>query len=323
MQSFDAMTLSDLNGAQERIHRHIIRTPLLHSKVLSDLTGLDVFLKCENMQITGSFKIRGVFNKLLRTVAAGGVETGVVASSSGNHGHAMAYATATRGVPCTVVVPDSVAPVKAQAIADYGAHVIRHGTTSTERVAFAQAYAADRGLTYVSSHDDLDIIAGQATVGLEILEQVPNPGTILVPVGGGGLLAGVALAVKQTASRMRVVGVQPGAINSIRPSLAAGHPVDVGECHTIADGLRVNRLGRHPFPVLEAFVDTFHTVGEDSILQALHWLLFREKLLVEPSGATTVAALLGADWRGPGPIICMISGGNVGAEALRRFMDIR
>jgi threonine dehydratase len=270
-----------------------------------------VYLKCENLQVTGAFKARGAFNFVLSLLDQGGAP-GVITASSGNHGQAVAYAAARMGLPCTVVVPEDVIAVKAQAIRSYGAKVEYAGHTSTDRIERAEQLATQQGWVFVPPYDHPWTAAGQGTAGLEILQQRPDVSVVLVPIGGGGLISGVATAIKETRPEVRVIGVEPELANDTYLSLQAGRVVDIGANHTLADGLRTSHPGDYTFPIVQRYVDEVVLVSEQDIENAARELLFRSKLLVEPSGAVTVAALRQLDVQraGTGSVVCLLSGGN-------------
>lgn len=341
---------ADIESALKRLQGYVVKTPLLLSPQLSATVGVDVYLKCENLQRTGSFKLRGALNKLLsmqsqggevevegRTgVAAGGGVTGVtgvVTASSGNHGQAVAYAAQLLGLPCTVVVPETVLAVKEQAILGFGAKVIRCGVTSSERIDLATKLADEQQWVFIPPYDDSFIVAGQGTVGAEIAEQCPNVATVIVPIGGGGLIAGVSTAIKTMLPGAKVYGVEPRLANDTYLSRQAGYIVDIGETRTIADGLRTSHPGNFTFPIVQRHVDDILLVDEETIGVALRRLLMESKLLVEPSGCTSVAALLQNDVhprihaivpgvvQESGPIVCVLSGGNVDWDTVKHLVS--
>jgi threo-3-hydroxy-L-aspartate ammonia-lyase len=285
------------------------RTPLLD--VLTDRGAL--WLKCENLQPMGAFKLRGATN-MLAQLTAGERAAGVVTYSSGNHGLAVAVAARNLGVGAVVVVPTTIPQVKLEGIRRAGAEVIYAGTTLIDRRTRADEEAATRGLTMVPPFDHPWIIAGQGTVGLEIVEQLPTVATVYVPVGGGGLASGVATAVKLSNPRVRVVGVEPAGAPKMTASFAAGHPVTLDHTESIADGLLSLRPGDLTFAHLQRFIDAVVTVEEPAIAAAVRWLFSEARLVVEPSGAVSVAAALAAADRDKSPVVAVISGGNVDPE---------
>jgi threonine dehydratase len=305
-------TLDDIAAARERITPFVRRTPL------HPMTG-GPQLKLENLQITGSFKVRGAFNHVLarRDECAGGIIT----ASSGNHGQAVAYVANSLGIRAVVVVPETVIAVKADAIAGYGAEVIRFGRYPEDRVVKAQELARQRGLHYVPPYDDPLIIAGQGTAGLEIVDDCPGLETIVVPVSGGGLLSGIAAAVKSVRPAATVIGAEPAGADRFRRSRQAGAPVRLERAETIADGLRALSPGELTWEVAARFVDEFHSVSDDAILAAMRRVLLEAHLLLEPSGATAVAAALDRGFIGP-TAVAVASGGNVDPAVLMRALSL-
>jgi threonine dehydratase len=302
------VALEEIRAAAERIRGIAARTPLID-------VGLDrpVALKCENFQPMGAFKIRGAFNMLAR-LAAEAPPSGVITYSSGNHGQAVALAAQTLGIPAVVVMPEAAPAVKVQGVRRYGAEVIFAGTTSFDRKARAEDEAAARRLTVVPPFDHPWIVAGAGTCGLEILEQHPAVSTVYVPIGGGGLISGVAAALKSARRNIRVIGVEPADAARMRASRSAGAPVTLDRTSSIADGLLVLRPGDLTFAHVQAFVDEIVTVTDAEIIDAVHWLFREARLVAEPSGAASVAAALRAGGsRAPGTV-AVVSGGNVSAE---------
>lgn len=308
-----------IDAAAERIRGAVRRTPLVD---VSDVAGRSLRLKCENLQVAGAFKIRGASN-LIAQIASGPDVRGVITYSSGNHAQAVACAARRSGLPAVVVMPETAPAVKVEGTRSYGAEVLFEGTTSVQRRRRAEALAAERGLTMVPPFDHPEIIAGQGTVGREILEDQPSSDTVYVPIGGGGLVAGVAAAVKQRRPATRVVGVEPAGAAAMARSLAAGAPVTLDSVESIADGLLPVRPGDLTFAHAAAFVDEVVTVGERAIADAVRWLAARAKLVVEPSGAAAVAAVLFSD-RGDGgadgDAVAVLSGGNVSPAALAALL---
>lgn len=308
-----------IDAAAERIRGAVRRTPLVD---VSDAAGRSLRLKCENLQVAGAFKIRGASN-LIAQIASGPDVRGVITYSSGNHAQAVACAARRLGLPAVVVMPETAPAVKVEGTRSYGAEVLFEGTTSVQRRRRAEALAAERGLTMVPPFDHPEIIAGQGTVGREIMEDQPSSDTVYVPIGGGGLVAGVAAAVKQRRPATRVVGVEPAGAAAMARSLAAGAPVTLDSAESIADGLLPVRPGDLTFAHAAAFVDEVVTVGERAIADAVRWLAARAKLVVEPSGAAAVAAVLFSD-RGDGgadgDAVAVLSGGNVSPAALAALL---
>jgi len=314
------LTLEDILAARDRLRAVASVTPMID---VSAAAGRPLRLKCENMQPGGAFKIRGAYN-MVAQLTAEQQQQGVITYSSGNHGQAMALAARTLGIPAVVVMPTTAPAIKAEGARALGAEVIFAGTTSLERRVRAEEEAAGRGLTMVPPFDHEWIIAGQATLGLEILDQCPGAAAVVVPVGGGGLAAGVALAVKLRNPGIRVIGVEPAGAACMKASLDAGHPVTLPGTSSVADGLMAVRPGELTFEYVRRFVDTVVTVDEQSILEAVRWTFTRAKIVAEPSGATSLAAVLAEGMilppPGSGPVVAIISGGNVAPEILGELL---
>jgi threonine dehydratase len=282
--------------------------------------GIDLFLKCENLQKTGSFKPRGALNKLASLDEAAR-RRGVVTVSAGNHAQALAWAARATNVRATVVMPQSASQAKADASAGYGAEVIRHGTTF-EAFDRAHALAAERGLLFVHPFDDEDVVAGAGTTGLEILEQVSDIDAVVVPIGGGGLIAGIATAVKQLRPSVSVYGVEPRGAAAMRASLDAGRAIRLQNVDTIADGLAAPMAGELTYEIVRRYVDDVVLVTDAEIAAAVRALLSRVKLLAEPAGAAAVAAILESrlPLRAGARVVAMVSGGNVDLERLKELL---
>ena len=307
--------LEHLQEAQARISGSVHRTPTVSSRTLSERVDRPVILKCENLQKTGSFKVRGALNRILDLddVARG---RGVVTASAGNHAQAVAWAAARAGVSATVVMPANASPTKVRASEGYGAEVILQGTVF-EAFDLALEVAEDRGLTFLHAFDDPLIVAGQGTLGLEVLEDVPDVATVVVPVGGGGLISGIALAAANLAPRVRVVGVEPHGACAMWKSLERGKAVSLESLDTVADGLGAPMAGELNFEVVRRHVEDVVLVSDDEIREAMAFILERAKLLVEPAGAAAVAALLaGRIPLADGPVVAILSGGNVDLDRL-------
>jgi threonine dehydratase len=288
----------------------IRQTPMEHARDLQKLHGGPVYLKCENLQRTGSFKIRGAYTRIhgLSDEERG---RGVVAASAGNHAQGVALAASLLGAKATVFMPQRAPLPKLAATRGYGAEVHLHGEVIEETLAEAIAFAERTGAVFIHPFDHEDIIAGQGTVGLEVLEQVPDVGTVLIPTGGGGLVGGVACAVQALKPNVQVVGVQAEAAAAYPPSLEAGEPVRLPEMHTMADGIAVGRPGPVSFAHVSSLVDDVVTVTEESLSRAVLLCLERRKLVVEPAGAAAVAALLEHPGKFRAPVVAVLSGGNV------------
>jgi threonine dehydratase len=309
------VSLAAIRSAAARIAGLAHRTPALD---VSELAGRPLVLKCEPLQPGGAFKIRGAANMLLRLDPAAR-SRGVITYSSGNHGQAVALAAARLGGKAVVVMPTTAPAIKIAGVTRWRAEVIMEGTTSVERRKRAEAEAAARGLTMVPPFDHEWIIEGQGTCGLEIVDQVPDAGVVVVPIGGGGLASGVAAAIKHARPDITVVGVEPSGAAKMTASLAAGHPVSLERTQSIADGLMPVRPGDLTFAHVKAFVDEVVTVDDDQIANAAIWLFYEAKQVVEPSGAASVAAVLaGASLLADRSrkIVAILSGGNVAPATL-------
>jgi threonine dehydratase len=313
------VTLDDVRGAHKMLSGVARITGMEGSRHLSSLVGAPVHLKCENLQRTGSFKIRGAYVRIagLRPEERA---AGVVAASAGNHAQGVALAASLLGVHSTVFMPVAAPLPKVAATREYGAEVRLHGAVVDETLRAATEYAERTGAVFIHPFDHPDVIAGQGTVGLEILEQCPEVRTILVGIGGGGLAAGLAIAVKSLRPEVRIVGVQAAGAAAYPPSLAAGRPVSLGSVATMADGIMVGRPGDVPFAVIKDLVDEVVTVTEDQLSKALLLCLERAKLVVEPAGASPVAALLAAPRAYQGPVVAVLSGGNVDPLLMQRIL---
>jgi threonine dehydratase len=312
------VTLGEIAAARARIGRLARVTPLLD---VSAPARRPFLLKCENMQPAGAFKIRGALN-MVAQLTEEQRRRGVITFSSGNHGQAMALAARELGAPAVVVMPTTAPAIKVDGARAFGAEIILEGTTSADRLARAQAEAAARGLTMVPPFDHEWIIAGQGTAGLEILEQRPDVAAVVAPIGGGGLVAGVAAAIKQSNPAIRVIGVEPVGAAAMKASIEAGQPVTLATVQTVADGLMPVRPGDLTFAHVQAFVDAVITVDDPDSVKAVMWMFREAKVVAEPSGAAAVAAVLsGAVDRAvsierDAAIVAIVSGGNIAIERL-------
>jgi threonine dehydratase len=313
------VTFEDVKAARALLDGVIRDTPVQGSRPLSERVGGPVWLKCENLQRAGSFKIRGAYTRISRLSAVEAAR-GVVAASAGNHAQGVALAASLKGIHSTVFMPEGAPIPKVQATRAYGAEVRFHGSSVDEALQAATAFADETGAVLVHPFDHPDIVAGQGTVGLEILEQVPDVRTVVVCTGGGGLLAGVALAVKSTRPEVRVVGVQAESAAAFPASLTAGVPVPLERMSTMADGIAVGCPGPVPFAIVQELVDDIVTVSEESLSRALLLCLERAKLVVEPAGAAGVAALLDEPGAFEPPVVVVISGGNIDPLLLARVL---
>ncbi|MCX4737055.1 threonine ammonia-lyase [Streptomyces antibioticus] len=317
--SLRPVTLDDVRGAQKMLSGVARTTAMEGSRYLSRLIGAPVHLKCENLQRTGSFKLRGAYVRISGLLPEERA-AGVVAASAGNHAQGVALASSLLGVRSTVFMPRGAPLPKISATRGYGAEVRLHGQVVDETLAAAQEHAARTGAVFIHPFDHPDVIAGQGTVGLEILEQCPEVRTIVVGIGGGGLAAGIAVAVKALRPDVRIVGVQAAGAAAYPPSLAAGYPVAVPAPATMADGIKVGRPGDVPFGIVADLVDEVRTVSEDELSTALLLCLERAKLVVEPAGASPVAALLSDPGAFEGPVVAVLSGGNVDPVLMQRVL---
>ena len=309
------VTIEEIRAAAEGLRGVAVRTPLLRDDVVSDTAGVPVWLKPEVLQRSGTFKFRGAYTFLSRldpVVRA----RGVIAPSSGNHAQGVAMAARVFGVPATVVMPETATDAKRTGAERLGAKVILHGTTSHERTELAHSIAKRDGLTIVHPYNDNAVIAGQGTVGTEIIEDLAEVESVLVQVGGGGLLAGIAVAIKALSPSTRVIGIEPERTPKLSRARDAGKPVKLEHQQGLADGLLVAEIGEIPFHHHQAYVDEVVTVGDSDIVRAMRHLLDRGKLVVEPSGAITVAALMTGAVKPRGPTVAVLSGGNIEWSAL-------
>lgn len=304
------ITLPDVEAAQALLAGVAVRTPMEESRWLSDLAGGPVHLKCENLQRTGSFKARGAYVRIAR-LSDEERARGVVAASAGNHAQGVALAARMLGTRATVFMPEGAPIPKEKATRGYGAEVVFEGRNLEESLVAARRFEAETGAVLIHPFDHADIVVGQATAGLEILEQAPEARTVLVPTGGGGLLAGIAIAVKAARPDVRVVGVQAAGAAAYPASLEQGHPVALETMKTMADGIAVGLPGEITFAAVRDHVDEIRTVSEDSLSRALLALVERAKLVVEPAGAAAVAAVLDDPAGFETPAVAVLSGGNI------------
>jgi len=310
---------ADVAAAHDVLRGVVAVTPLLHSRVLSDRLGGPVFLKCENLQRTGSFKPRGAYLRISRLTAAER-ERGVVAASAGNHAQGVAFAAARLGTKATVVMPVGAPLPKVEATRGYGAEVILRGETVEDALTAALAHAREDGSVFIHPFDHPDVVAGQGTVGVEIIEQCPQVRTIAVPVGGGGLAAGITVAVSGTDPGIKVIGVQAEACACYPASLAAGRPVRIAAAGTMADGIAVSQPGDIGYEILSRRVDRVVTVSEETLSRALLICLERSKQVVEPAGGAGVAALLDHPEAFEPPVVVVLSGGNIDPLLLAKVL---
>jgi threonine dehydratase len=310
--------LDVFEAAYELVAPHIHHTPLLTSRILSAKTGFDVRLKAEMFQRTGSYKIRGPLNKLSYLTDAERAR-GVICSSAGNHAQGLALAAQIYGIKAVVVMAENATPSKIAATRGYGAEVVLHGTIWDEANEKAKALVRERGYTYIHPFDDLQLIAGQGTLGLEIVRDWPEVDVIVVPIGGGGLISGVSMAVKAIKPSVKIIGVESSGAPGMRDSVKAGSVVTLDRVDCIIDGLRVKRVGETTFEVVRRYVDEIVTLPDEQIFEAMIWVMAHAKLVVEGAAAAPVAALLHGlvDVRPGSRVACVLSGGNVNLDQLR------
>jgi threonine dehydratase len=318
------ISLNDVLRARERVRESIYCTPFARSEMLSKVTGQQVYLKLENLQMTGSFKERGALNRL-SLLTPEEAARGVVAASAGNHAQGVAYHATRRGVRSIIVMPLATPLVKVTATREFGAEVVLHGANYDEACAEATRLCESEGMVFLHPFDDPAVMAGQGTIGLEMLEQVPDLDAVIVPIGGGGLIGGIACAIKETRPGCRVIGVQTSRLPSMLRAVEQQHPVTVDADTTIADGIAVRRAGAMTYPVVAHYVDEIVTVDEDEIASAILLLLEREKTLAEGAGATALAALLQGktslsltSGQKVGVLVC---GGNIDVTLLARIIE--
>jgi threonine ammonia-lyase medium form len=320
-RDMEAPTLPEIEETRARIAGKVHRTPMFTSATLGERIGAEVFLKAESFQKTGSFKARGAYNNIVQ-LTDDEKRRGVITVSAGNHAAAVAWAAKAAGVPATVVMAESANPTKVAACCGYGAEVVLHGPTSTE--AFAEMYRLRdaRNLTFIHPFDSSRTLAGTGTIGLEVLEDVPEVDTVVVGVGGGGLISGIASAIRQAKPSARVIGVEPTGADAMIRSLAAGRVVHLDRVETIADGLAPPFVGELPLAVVREYVEDVIPVTDDEIVAGMRFLLERCKLVAEPAGAAaTAAVLLGNVPVRPGERVAVIvSGGNVDLPKLRDYL---
>ncbi|MBL0170441.1 MAG: threonine ammonia-lyase [Gemmatimonadaceae bacterium] len=311
------LTLRDFVDARARIAAHIKHTPLLPSRQLSEITGFETRLKAENFQTVGSYKIRGPLNKFAQ-LSEEQKRRGVVCSSAGNHAQGVALAARIYGIRAVICMATNATPAKIAATKAYGGEVVLHGSIWDEANEKAQELVRDEGLLYVHPFDDADIIAGQGTLGLEIVQDWPDVDAVVVPIGGGGLIAGVSMAVKAHNPKIRVIGVESSDGPAMQASLEAGSLQTI-DCRTVIDGLRVRRVGALNFSVVQRYVDEIVTLPDTEIFEAMLWVMERSKLVIEGAAAAPVAALMHGLVKMPAGsrVAAVMSGGNINLDQLR------
>jgi len=317
----EAVTLATVRLARERINGFIYNSPCRHSVELSQMIGRKTFLKLDNVQRTGAFKERGALNKIL-TLSDEEKRRGVITASAGNHAQAVAYHACARGIRAQIVMPLMTPLVKVAATKGFGAEVVLHGANYDEAYSYALESCAAQGMTFLHPFDDAEVIKGQGSIGLELLEQVPDLEAVVVPIGGGGLISGVACAIKESNSKIRVVGVQTERLPSMLRATEAGHPVTIPASATVADGIAVRRAGDVTFPLVQRYVDEIVTVDEEEIANAILVLLEKEKTLAEGAGAVAVASLLQHKTSlGGQRTAALVCGGNIDVSLLAKIIE--
>jgi threonine dehydratase len=315
------LSLATVRAARDRLAGRVHTTPVMSATRLGDRVGVRLLLKCENFQKTGSFKARGALNYLSQLGSAER-QRGVVTFSAGNHAQSLAWAARATGVHATVVMPAAASPLKAAASRDYGAEVVLFGANGMEALAKARELERERGLVFAHPFDAEPVMAGQGTVALELLEQAPDLDAVVVPVGGGGLIAGILVAIKESNPKIRVYGVEPTGAAGMRRSLDAGHPVTLDVVKTVADGLAAPMAGDLTFEIVKRYADDVVVIGDDAIVAALRDLLTSAKLLAEPAGAAATAAVLtrAVPLRQGERVAAIVSGGNIDAARLATLL---
>ena len=321
------VNLSDIQSALARVRKSIYVSPCTRSETFSELTGNSIYLKLENRQRTGAYKERGALNKLLSLTAEERSQAqGVIAASAGNHAQAVAYHASNLGIRAKIVMPLATPLIKVSATRGYGGDVVLHGANYDEAYEEALRLSARHHLTFVHAFNDDVVIAGQGTLGLELLEQHPDLEAVVVPIGGGGLIGGMGCALKETNPRIQVIGVQPARLPSVKVALSEGKPVTLPSAVTIADGIAVRRAGERTLPLIQKYVDDVVTVEEEEIANAVLLLLEREKMLAEGAGAAALAALVNRrssliSEKSGKKVIVVVSGGNIDVTLLARIIE--
>ena len=314
------VTLGMILEARERLKPVVRKTDLINSRHLGQMTGAEVYLKAECLQHTGSFKLRGAYN-MISQLTEEQKACGVIASSAGNHAQGVALAAQMFGVKATIVMPAGAPLAKVAATRDLGAEVVLHGAVYDDAFNKAQEIQRETGATFVHPFNDPLVIAGQGSVGVEILDKLPDVDQVVVPIGGGGLIAGVAVALKSLRPSVKIIGVQASGAPSMRDSLSEGHPIQLASASTIADGIAVKQPGDLTYDIVSKYVDEVVTVDEDEIAAAILFLLEKCKIVSEGAGAVPVAALMHGKFKPEGKVCCVVSGGNIDVTTLQRIVD--
>jgi threonine dehydratase len=315
------LTLQDIKGAEKNIEKFIRKTPLEKSHTITDMIGEPVYFKYENLQKTGSFKLRGAANKVLN-LSKEGKSQGVVAASAGNHAQGVAFAATSLGMGAKIVMPKGAPITKISATQGYGAEVILEGNSYDDCYNYAITLAKKENLAYVHAFDDPQVIAGQGTIGLEILQQLPNVKNVIVPIGGGGLMAGVSLAIKESNPGVRIIGVQASGAPAMVQSIKSGVLEGTSDVNTIADGIAVKKPGDLTYSIIKEYIDDVVTVEEEEIARAILLLLERSKTIVEGAAATTIAALIYSKIPNlKGETVAVLSGGNIDPTTISTIIE--
>ena len=314
-----SISLDDIYQAQEQLQQIICKTTLIASPIFSKESGNNVFIKPENLQVTGAFKIRGAYYKISQ-LSEEERSRGVVASSAGNHAQGVAYAAQLLGAKATLVMPDTTPIIKIEATKSYGANVVLHGSTYDEAYQKARELETRHGYVFIHTFDDLDVIVGQGTVALEILDEFPDVDTIIVPIGGGGLISGIAFAAKILKPSIRIIGVEPEGASAMHQSLAKNRLITLEKVDTMADGVAIKKPGTSTFEFIKQFVDEVVTVSESDIIDAILVLMEKHKFNAEGAGALSLAALQKLPSEGKN-IVCLVSGGNIDISTISAIIN--
>lgn len=313
------LTLDDILMAKERIDSTCVHTPLIYSDPLSKSYHNKVYLKPENLQVTGAFKLRGALNKI-KKLSDEEKERGLIAASAGNHAQGVAYSGYTLGIKTTIVMPKTTPLIKVQATKNWGAHVVLAGEVFDEANEEARRLEKEHGYTFIHPFDDPDVIAGQGTIALEILEDLPDTDIILVPIGGGGLISGIAIAAKSINPAIKIIGVEATGAMGMKESIIAGHPVTLPSADSIADGANVKTVGFNTYPIVEKFVDEIITIQDEDLAEAIFLLVEKHKIVAEATGVLPVAALKKLNVTGK-KVVSVVSGGNIDILTMSSILD--
>ncbi len=315
------VTLQDIKKAQRNIKDYIHKTPLVYSNSISSITGLDIYLKLENLQKTGSFKIRGAANKISR-MPSDERKRGVVTASAGNHAQGVALAANRFGIKAVVVMPEKSSISKQTAAKGYGAEVILHGNSFDESLQYAKTIERERGCTFIHTYDDEALISGQGTIGMEILDELPDADSVIVPIGGGSLISGISIALKEQKRDIQIIGVESSSAAAMYTSRQSGKNTPVDSLPTIADGIAIKRIGDLTFPIIQKLVDEIVTVEDEDIAAAILLLMERKKTVVEGAGAAPLSAIMNGKTAIKGKkAVLVLSGGNIDMNILERVIE--